>query len=449
MRGFRSTLVLLVVFGAMLAYIYFIENRKPAAGGEPPKAKAVTVVADKIAELSVKPAAGDRIVLRKVDNIWQEVEPTAVAADPAEVSGITNGLAGLEIQRVVDENPKDLKQYGLAQPRVDVGFTSAGDKAMRHLFIGDKTATGSDLYAKLQDDKKVFLISGYLDTTFNRTAFDLRDKTILKFDRNQADSVQVVTSDRTIEMAKTGEEWKISKPVEARGDYGSIEGLIGRMQSTQMKSVVTPEAKDLKEYGLDKPDVKMTVGTGSARATLELGKKSPDGTIYAKDSARPVIFTVEASLAGELKKPADDYRRKDLFEFRAFNTTSIEITRGKDTLAFEKTTEQPKDKGKEPETHWRQVKPTAHDADLAKVEDFLSKLSNLRAQSFADAKTKTGLDAPVATVSVKFDDGKKQERVVFGKIGADVYASRSNEAGVAKIDATEFDDVMKALDAIK
>jgi hypothetical protein len=191
------------------------------------------------------------------------------------------------------------------------------------------------------------------------------------------------------------------------------------------------------------------VGAGSARATLELGKKSPDGTVYARDSARPVVFTVEASLADELKKPADDYRRKDLFEFRAFNATSIEITRGKDTLVFEKTTVQPKEKGKEPETHWRQVKPTARDADLAKVEDLLSKLSNLRAQSFADAKTKTGLDSPVATVSVKFDDGKKQERVVFGKVGADVYASRSSEAGAAKIDATEFDDAVKALDAIK
>jgi hypothetical protein len=449
MRGFRSTLVLLIIFAGMLAYIYFVENKKPVGGTEPAKAKAVTVPAGKISELSIKAASGERTVLRKADGAWQEVEPVQVAADQTEVSGITSGLSGLEIQRVVDEAPKDLKQYGLAEPRVDIGFTAAGDKGMRHLYIGDKTATGGDLYAKLQDEKKVFLISGFLDTTFNRTSFDLRDKTILKFDRNQADSVQIVTPERTIEMAKTGEEWKISKPVEARGDYGSIEALIGRLQSAQMKSIVTPAAQDLKQYGLDKPEVKATIGAGSARATLELGKKGESGTVYAKDSARPMVFTIEASLADELKKPADDYRRKDLFEFRAFNATAIEITRGKDTLTFEKVTEQPKDKAKEPETKWRQVKPAARDVDLARFEDFLSKLSNLRAQSFAAAGTKTGLDAPAAVISVKFDDGKKQERVVFGKVGSDVYMSRSSEAGAAKIDAAEFDDAMKALDAVK
>ena len=61
---------------------------------------------------------------------------------------------------------------------------------------------------------------------------------------------------------------------------------------------------------------------------------------------------------------------------------------------------------------------------------------------------KTGLDAPVLTVLVKFDDGKKEERVSFGKAGADTFASRPGEPGAAKIDTADFDDVVKALDEI-
>jgi len=449
MRGFRSTLILLVMFAGLLAYIYFIENKKPAGGAEPPKEKAVTVTADTITDLTIKTASGERTVLKKSGAVWQQVEPAQVDADQTEVSGIVNGLAGLELQRVVDENPTDLKQYGLAEPRIDVSFMAAGDKGPRHLHLGDKTATGGDLYARLQDQKRVFLVSGFLDGTFNRTSFDLRDKTILKFDRNKADTVQIVAPDRMVDMTKTGEEWKITKPVEARADYGSVEGLIGRLQSAQMKAIVKAEATDLKEYGLDKPEVKATVGAGSARATLELGKKAADGSVYARDSARPVVFTVESSLADELKKPADDYRRKDLFEFRAFNATSIEITRGKDTLSFEKVRIESKEKGKEAETKWRQVKPAGRDVDPTTFEDFLSKLSNLRAQSFAGSGTKTGLDRPVAIVSVRFDDGKKQERVTFGKAGSDVYATRASEAGAAKIETTEYDDALKALDSLK
>jgi len=39
--------------------------------------------------------------------------------------------------------------------------------------------------------------------------------------------------------------------------------------------------------------------------------------------------------------------------------------------------------------------------------------------------------------------------VTFARSGADAFASRSDEPGAAKLDATGLDDVMKALDAVK
>ncbi len=448
MRGVRSTLILLVVLAGLLGYIYFVESKKPeTVAGEEAKPKVFAVTADKIAELSVKPATGDATVLRKADGKWQIVQPVDSAADDAEVSGITSNLASLEVQRVVDEAPGDLKQYGLAQPRVDIGFKAAGDKGEHHLLVGDKTPTGGEMYAKLQNEKKVFLISGYLDTSLNKSTFDLRDKSVMKFDRTGVDSVVLGAADKSteVQIAKTGDEWNLAKPVAARADYGAVEGLIGRLQTAQMKSLVTPDAKDLKEYGLDKPEASATVAAGSARATLELGKKAADGTVYARDAARPMVFTVEASLLDELKKPGDEYRRKDVFESRPYNTQRVEITRGSDSLVFEKV----KGQGKDATEKWRQVAPTARDVDATKMDGFLTKLTNLRVQSWAAAGTKTGTDQPALTATIRFDDGKKQERVAFGKAASDVYASRTGEPGAAKLDATEFDDAVKALDGLK
>jgi hypothetical protein len=446
MRGFRSTLVLVVVLAGLVGYIYFVESKKTETpAGEEVKPKVFSVTADKIADLSVKSATGEETVLKKTDGSWQIVQPVQSAADQAEVSGLTSNLATLEIQRVVDERATDLKQYGLAEPRVDVGFKAAGDKDFHHLLIGDKTATGGDLYARLQNRQKVFLVSAFLETTFNRSAFDLRDKTVLKFDRARVDSVALASLDKSVQLAKSGEEWSLTRPIEARADFGTVEGLIGRLQTAQMKSLVTNESADLKTYGLDKPEVSATLGSGSERATLQIGKKAPDGTLYARDASRPMVFTIEAGLLDELKKSSDDYRRKDVFEFRPYDANRIEITRGADTLAFEKT----KGQGKDATEKWRQVSPASRDVDSAKMDEFLTKLTNLRTQSWAAASTKTGLDRPVLTASARFDDGKKQERVVFGKVGADAYASRDGEAGAAKIDSVEFDDVLKALDALK
>jgi len=445
MRGFRSTLILLAVLAGLLAYIYFVESKK-TPGGEPPKEKVFAgVTADKIGELSVKTAGQPATLLRKADGAWQVVEPVQAGADDAAVAEMTSSLATVEIQRVVDEKPGDLKQYGLAEPRIEVGFKAAGDKNSRRLFIGDKTATGGDLYAKLPGQSRVFLVSAYNDATFNRSTFDLRDKAVLKFDRNKVDAVEVATAERAVALSKAGEEWKLTRPVEARADYGTVEGLVGRLQTAQMKALVTSEAKDLKEYGLDKPEATVTLSSGSARAVLLVGKKSAEGTLYAKDASRPMIFTLETALLDELKKPADDYRRKDVFEARPYNAGRIEISRGKDTLVFEKV----KGTGKDATEKWRQAAPVAREVESDKMDEFLTKLTNLRVQSWAAPSAKTGTDSPVMTVVVSFDDGKKQERVVFGQVGADTYAGRAGESGAAKLDAAEHEAAIKALDALK
>jgi hypothetical protein len=53
------------------------------------------------------------------------------------------------------------------------------------------------------------------------------------------------------------------------------------------------------------------------------------------------------------------------------------------------------------------------------------------------------------TVTIKFDDGKKEERVVLGRAGADAFASRSSEAAIAKIETSSLDSIVKALDDLK
>jgi hypothetical protein len=52
------------------------------------------------------------------------------------------------------------------------------------------------------------------------------------------------------------------------------------------------------------------------------------------------------------------------------------------------------------------------------------------------------------TVSVKFDDNKKEEKVTFGQVGSDVFAIRPNEPGAAKTDAADFNESVKTLEEL-
>jgi hypothetical protein len=166
--------------------------------------------------------------------------------------------------------------------------------------------------------------------------------------------------------------------------------------------------------------------------------------VYARDESRPLAFTVDATVAGDLKKPLDDFRRKDVFEFRTYSANRFEIARAGTTRVFEKQ----KGTGENASTTWAQVSPAAK-LDSARIDEFLGRVSNLRAQSFVDAKVRTNLQTPEATVIVKFDDNKKEERVTFGRAGTDVYAGRADEAGAARLDTTDYDATMKLLDELK
>jgi hypothetical protein len=449
MRGLRSTIALLVVLIGLGAYIYFVTWKTPAESASKQEKVFAGVASDKIDEVKVTSEKGDVTSLKKADATWQIVSPVMVKADESEASGIANALGQLEIVRVIDENPTDLKDYGLAMPRIQVEFKASGDKDYRRLAIGEKSPTGSDLFAKRNDDKRVFLVAAYQETTLNKSTFDLREKTLLKFEREKVDGVELTAGAQTVQLAKDNTEWKIMRPLQARADYGTVEGLIGRLQTAAMKSIVADAASpaDLKKYGLDKPAASVDVKIGSAKATLLLGTKAEDNTVYARDAAKPMVVTIDSMLADDLKKGADEYRRKDVFEFRPYSATRIEIVRNGQTVAFEKV----KADGKDASDKWRRVSPSPGDADKDKIDSLLTRLSNMRAASFVDAAAagaKSVVNGPAMSVLAKFDDGKKEERVSFGKMENDVFAARPGEPGAAKVDANDFTEANKTLDEL-
>jgi hypothetical protein len=447
MRGLRSTIALLVVLIGLGAYVYFVTWKKSGEDTGPKKEKVFAAVEpDKIEELKVKSESGDVTSLKKTSGTWQLVAPISAPAAESEIIGLTSALGQMEIVRVIDESPTDLKEYGLDTPSIEVEFKSGAGKPSGRVLVGGKTPTGASLYARRNDEKRVFLIADFQDSSLNKSTFNLRDKALLKIARDKVDGVEVNVSGKPIQFAKDGSDWKITKPIAARADFSAVEGLVGRIETAQMKSIVTDQAspEDLKKYGLDKPEVTVTINQGSARAVVEIGGKAGEDAVYARDLSKGSVVTLDKSVADDLKKGVDDYRKKDVFEFRAFNATRAEFTRGSQTIVLERV----KGQGDKAQDSWRRVSPNPADVDKSKVESLLAGLADIRATSFTDSIAKTGLDKPAMTVLVKFEDGKKEERVSFGKNGADVHAQIPGQPGAAKIDAEKFAEANKSLDEL-
>jgi len=438
---FASTLAMVLVLAGLAGYIYYVDNTRPAGDAEVKEKAFGEVVSDDIEELRIALADGEAARLTKADGTWKLVEPTAADADSAEAGSIASSLSSVDIQRVVDEKPGDLAQYGLAPARIDVSFKVKGQPAEKRILLGDKTTTGGDLYAKLPDSPRVFLVSSYLESTFKKDPFSLRDKAILKVDRSKVDGFTATAGTTVLEFSKKGSDWSIVKPIAARADFGAVEGAIERLATANMQGITTDAASDLKPYGLDNPVATLTIRSGSSAATLTLGR-TDNAVVFAKDASRPMVFTVAPTLRADVVKDVAEFRRKDVFDFRSFTASRVEFTRGADVVAVEKTKSKDKD-GKDVDA-WKDAKGAT--VDTMKVEDLLTKISGIRASSF-EAAAPAALKTPAVVVTAEFDG--RRETVTIGRAGADAFAARQDEPGAAKLDAAALDEALKALDALK
>ena len=248
MRGGRSFLILLVLALGLGGYIYFYEwNREPSELASAKKDKVFSTDSSKLG------SRGSRSVRRNhhaQEGQWALgiFEAGGAAGEPSEVGSLLSTLDTLEIQRVIDEHPANPAEFGLAPARFSVAFKVAGEPAMKRLEIGRKTPTGSDLYARVEGQPKVFLISAYLEDSLNKTSFGLRDKTALKFDRDAADALTLeVAGSPTLSFTKKGQDWRFTKPYEAKADFGIVDGVVSKLSSARMTAIETPDGtKDLK-----------------------------------------------------------------------------------------------------------------------------------------------------------------------------------------------------------
>jgi hypothetical protein len=449
MRGGRSLLVLLAVALGLGAYIYFVESERDPAATEA-REQAFDVAASDITELTIRASSADTSTLRKTGENWGLVAPVAAAADATTIDSILSSLASMEIDRVIDENPSDLAPFGLEVPALEVRFTTAAGSSHR-LSIGNTTPTNSGMYARVDDNPRLLLVPAFLKASFDKTPFDLRNRRVLDVTRDTIDRVALAPrSGPVVELRRTGTDWRLAAPVDTRADFSPADGLVSRVSTAQMSSIVKegaePTPAELRTWGLDAPQLVVTVGSGSTAATLALGAARDDAAVYARDLSRPIIFTVDSSLLTDLRKDPADLRVKDVFEFNAFSALTLEMTHGNTAVAYAKAVP-PADAGASAQPTWSRTKPDAGDVNQTALTDLLNALSSLRAERFVD-RVPSGGETVELAVRYGSTAAPSEERVTLRRSDDVAYAVRSGEPGAGVVPVSEFDAVLTHLNTL-
>ena len=485
MRGGKSFLILLVVAAGLGAYLYFVESKRDTTDPVTKHDKVFAVDATKIEQITITSAIGEVTTLKKNGMDWQIFAAEPVDADVNAASSVASTIGSLETQRVVDDNPASVAPYGLEPPRYSVAFRLAGESSDHRLNVGSKTPNGADVYARVDGQPKLLLLSASTDDSLNRTTFELRDKSVLKLPADGVDSLKIeAAGSPAVSLEKKGADWHVTTPAASKADFTSVDAVTNQVSQGKMKTFVASAgaaglgAADMKKYGFDKPQVVVTVGTGSTRATLQIGagveepkpadakakpadpkaadakakpakpEPKPEPTsYYARDLSRPIVFTVDKAVVDGLKKKSDDFRSKDLFAFRSFSAFGADLTLGSQSFTFTKdkgpvATAANQSPAPAPDV-WKQTKPTAKDLNQTAIVDVLTNLSNLRADKFTDKPLASGEDLVVVA---RFGDtaSPTEERVTFRKSGTVVHAIRTGEPGAAIVVTADYDKALSA-----
>jgi hypothetical protein len=239
--------------------------------------------------------------------------------------------------------------------------------------------------------------------------------------------------------------WKITHPLESAADESTVSAILAALNTGEVKRTFEgkPSEADLKNYGLDRPEVKVliTLRNGVALPPISVGAKTPVGnSAYIRRGAEPGVLLTDASIRSNLEKKLNDFRNKEILSVPRDQVAKLQITTPKETLVLAK--------GEKDE--WRVEAPKKGVAKQPVVSDYLTLLSHLRAKGFADDEAKDlkkyGLDSPAVKISAAAKDGKIVATLLVGnKTGIEYYAAREGNPTVYTIDEFSYNELNKQL----
>lgn len=392
--------VLILIGAFYFLYISKIEKKKEEK--KILKKKIFILPEDKISYIELKDD-GKEIICVRENGEWK-IKPQNFEADKQEIKNLLEKILKIEKERDLGtiENPEE---FGLKNGNKKITIGSPGAKFS--LFIGDESPTESYFYAT-KDKKNLFLISKWdVKDILEKKVFDLRDKRIIgvEIEKEKITGIEIERGKRKYVLKKEKGYWKILKPLEDLADKSKIEDIISDLKDEKIKSFV--EKADMRKTGLAKPSAVLKIFIGNRSYSLTFGNEK-DGEIFAKNSLKPYIFTIDKKILEDIPENASELREKDVFTFNKGDVIAIEIKNKKEQFTLIKKDDKWKiEKGKKK-------------ISKEKVDDFIDDLLFLQIEDFLkyspSSLKKMGLENPEIKISAVLPEGKR-ESIYAGKKG--------------------------------
>lgn len=214
-----------------------------------------------------------------------------------------------------------------------------------------------------------------------------------------------------IELVKSGEDWKLAKPVDASANQPNVKSLLDNLKSLKTSELIDSSKDNYGKFGVSDDKALHAVFFKGADKALDLyfgdsGGRGQMTRIGGKDG----VYAVKGYSSFLYARDVKGWRDMAILKFEDPDVTNVTIDNQNGSFSFVyaagKTTKQEFKKGKD-----GNAEPIKN-YDESKLVDLLRAFKALNADNFAEkGKTEAdvGLDKPAATVVFTLKDGAKRE----------------------------------------
>jgi len=297
----------------------------------------------------------------------------------------------------------------------------------------------------------VFILLGIYVYLFELKKSEDKGERLLDFKADEVEGLTLTYPTEEIRLKKMpAGKWQITHPLSAPADESTIGNLLSLLNTSEVKRTIEerPTPEDLKNFGLDQPQVKVavTLRKGKALPPILVGGKSALGySVYVRRGSESGVLLTSASVLSNLEKKPADLRDRTILDFRGDAVKRLSLEGAKGSFALTQ-------KGAE----WFLERPRPWRADQAEVKGMLSTLRRMSAQDFLEGSLanlkKYGLDRPRLRVTVFEEEKDARHEILFGHRRQEknqVYVALNPEGRVYTVPESVFKELDKDLLALR
>ena len=268
-----------------------------------------------------------------------------------------------------------------------------------------------------------------------------KGRRLLRIEVADITRMELVGTNQTIVLEKSGDRWSITQPLAVRADDATISSILYELEFAERERTLTEKelgGVNLAEFGLAPPRLQAKLHGKNTDVTLLVGDDTPSkDALYVQVAGHKPVYVTRKSILDRLEVGLDRLRSRTAIEFTPSAATRFEIRAADRIIELAKVpaTAAPA------EQRWSITRPLVARADQRKVNDLLADLSALHIQQFVSEDPKDvhayQLDGPQQELTVWSGDTGKTLLLGHSPTGepAVVYAKLKSAESIFTVSA--------------